>query len=171
MRASCTRHTSIRSTRSQTALSAIGSASIVNPGFTPVPSTATLAFLAASSIRLATSRFAFRGYAASSVVVTTGTRCLITSSNSGSTPLSEELVHSTATSGFDALIVFPISTPTFTRSLRVAPMMTPTSCPIFFESMSMAPTMRNPLRPAICLATAAPIGPRPTWRTRIMMRL
>ena len=35
-----------RSTRSHTAVSAIGSASIAKPGFTPVPSTATFAFFA-----------------------------------------------------------------------------------------------------------------------------
>ena len=38
--------TLMRSTRSQTAVSAIGSASIAKPGLTPVPSTATFAFFA-----------------------------------------------------------------------------------------------------------------------------
>ena len=38
--------------------------------------------------------------------------------------------------------------------------------------MSTAPTIWNPLRAAICRATAAPIGPSPTSITRIvMMRL
>ena len=45
MRASCTRLTTMRSTRSQTAVSAIGSASIAKPGLTPVPSTADLRLL------------------------------------------------------------------------------------------------------------------------------
>ena len=38
------------STRSQTPVSVIGSASITNPGLTPVPSTATFAFFASSWI-------------------------------------------------------------------------------------------------------------------------
>ena len=46
MRASWTRSTRIASTRSQTPVSMIGSASITKPGFTPVPSTATLYFFA-----------------------------------------------------------------------------------------------------------------------------
>src|SRR6266705_931437 len=46
MRASWTRLTMTRSTRSQTAVSAIGSASIANPGLTPVLSSATFAFFA-----------------------------------------------------------------------------------------------------------------------------
>ena len=95
----------MRSTRSHTADRAIGSASIVNPGLTPVPSTATFAFLAAASIRDASRRLRGAGYAASSVVVTMGTRRFSTSSNCGRTALSDELVQSTATSGVTALMV------------------------------------------------------------------
>src|SRR5215216_953922 len=104
----------MRSTRSHTADKAIGSASIVNPGLTPVPSTATFAFTAAASIRLATARLARAGYAASSVVVTVGTRSLSTSSNWFTTALSDELVQSTATSGLVALIVREIESVTVT---------------------------------------------------------
>ena len=46
------------------------------------------------------------GYASSSVVDTIGTLSFSTVSNCGSTFFSDELVHSTATSGFDALIAF-----------------------------------------------------------------
>ena len=129
MRASCTRCTSMRSTRSHTAVSAIGSASIVNPGLTPVPSTATLAF--ARPRRAASPAGGSRGagYAASSVVVTIGTRRLSTSSNCGSTRLSDELVQSTATSGLAALIVLPMSAVTFTRSRRPSSMTSPASLP------------------------------------------
>ncbi len=46
IRASWTRSMRSASTRSQTPVSVIGSASITNPGLTPVPSTATFAFFA-----------------------------------------------------------------------------------------------------------------------------
>ena len=138
-----------------------------------MPSTATLAFFAASSMRFGHVRDSPSvGYAASSVVVTTGTRCLSTSSNSGSTPLSDELVHSTATSGFDALIVLPMSTPTFTRSLRVAVDDDADVLPDLQRiDVHGADDAKASCDAAICLATAAPIGPRPTWRTRIMQGL
>ena len=73
-RASCMRCTSIRSTRSQTAVNAIGSASMTNPGFTPVPRTVTFARRAAWSRRLTRRAFRRTAYAACSVVVTIGTR-------------------------------------------------------------------------------------------------
>src|SRR5688572_30577232 len=158
----------MRSTRSQTADKAIGSASIVNPGFTPVPSTATLAFFAAASSRAASRRLRGAGYAASSVVVTIGTRRLRISSNCGSTIFSDELVQTTATSGLVALIVRPVSSVTRTRSFRPASITSPRSRPTFCESTSTAPTILNPLRDAICRATSAPIGPNPTCITRIM---
>ena len=47
-RASWMRSTRMLSTRSHTPVSVIGSASIVKPGLTPVPSTATFAFFAIS---------------------------------------------------------------------------------------------------------------------------
>ena len=50
MRASWTRLTLMAVTSWHTPVRVIGSASIVKPGFTPVPTTATLAFLAAASI-------------------------------------------------------------------------------------------------------------------------
>ena len=65
---------SIMSTRSHAAVNAIGSASIANPGLTPVPRTATPARCAAWSSRCARRRLPGAGYAASSVVVTMGTR-------------------------------------------------------------------------------------------------
>ena len=80
-----------------------------SPGLTPVPSTATFAFRAASSSRFASRRLRGAGYATSSVVVTIGTRRFSTSSNCGMTSLSDELVQSTATSGLVALIVLPMS--------------------------------------------------------------
>ncbi len=46
------------------------------------------------------------GYASSSVVDTIGTLSFSTASNCGSTFFSDELVQSTATSGFEALIAF-----------------------------------------------------------------
>jgi len=55
------RSTRTDSTRSQIAVSAMGSASIAKPGLTPVPTTATFAFLAAASIRRARGRFENQG--------------------------------------------------------------------------------------------------------------
>ena len=72
MRASWMRSTRIASTRSQTPVSVIGSASIAKPGFTPVPSTATFAFFASASMARACRRLRAAGYASSSVVETIG---------------------------------------------------------------------------------------------------
>jgi hypothetical protein len=47
----------MESTRSHTPVSMIGKASMTNPGLTPVPTTATLAFLAKASICFASLRF------------------------------------------------------------------------------------------------------------------
>ena len=165
MRASWTRSTSIARTDSHTPVSAIGSASIVKPGLTPVPSTATRARRASASIFRATAACAFTGYASSSVVETIGTFCFRTASNSGTTFLIEELVHSTATSGLTAFSVFVMSAVTGTRSFLPTPQTSPTSRPIFAGSMSTAPTSVKPFRAASCLTTPAPMGPRPMLTT------
>src|SRR5688572_5657789 len=109
------------------------------------------------------------GNASSSVVETIGTFSLRTSSNCGTTFFSDELVHSTATSGFVALIAFFKSPAIFTPSFRPTPVTSPRSRPIFAGSMSTAPTIFRPLRAATCRTTAAPIGPRPTCNTLIGM--
>ena len=118
MRASCTRSTSIALTLSQTPVSMIGSASITKPGLTPVPRTATRPRLASASIFFAAAALLLTGYASSSVVDTIGTFSFSTASNSGTTFFRDELVHSTATSGFVALIVRVMSSVTFTLSRR-----------------------------------------------------
>ena len=109
------------STLAQTPVSVIGSASIVKPGLTPVPSTATFAFRAALSMRAASALCEYAGYASSSVVETIGTLSFRTSSICGQTFSSDELVHSTTTSGFAALIVLRASADTLTpKPLRQA---------------------------------------------------
>ena len=98
------------STRSQTPVSVIGSASIAKPGLTPVPSTATFAFFASCvNLRARSACCAWSGYASSSVVETIGTFSFRIASICGSTFFSDELVHSTTTSGFAALIAFVAS--------------------------------------------------------------
>ena len=79
------------STRSQTAVSAMGNASIANPGLTPVPSTATLAF-SRTLVESASPATGWQcaGYASSSVVDTIGTRCFSSSSICGITFLSDD---------------------------------------------------------------------------------
>ena len=69
-----------------------------------MPTTATLAFLASASIFFASARFLPTGYDSSSVVDTIATFFLSTASICGITFLSDELVHSTATSGLPLLI-------------------------------------------------------------------
>ena len=116
-RASWIRLTVMAWTSSQTPVSVIGSASIVKPGFTPVPSTATFAFFAAASMIFARRFCEYAGYASSSVVETIGTRSLSTPSICGQTFFNDELVHSTTTSGLVALIAARASGDTFTRSV------------------------------------------------------
>ena len=130
------RSISMAVTLSHTPVSAIGSASITKPGFTPVPSTATRARLASASIRFAAAALLFTGYASSSVVETIGTLSLSTASNSGSTFFRDELVHNTATSGFVDLIVRVRSAVTFTRRFRPTPQTRPRSWPTFAGSIS-----------------------------------
>ena len=83
-----------RSTRSQTAVSTIGSASIAKPGLTPVASTATFAFFAQ---RMNLPRLpgcaCSRDNDSSSVVETIGVFALRIVSICGSTLLIDELVH------------------------------------------------------------------------------
>ncbi len=149
------------STRSQTPVSMMGSASMAKPGLTPVPSTATRARLASASIFFAAAALLFTGYASSSVVETIGTLSFSTASNSGTTFFSDELVHSTATCGRVALIVRVMSSPTFTFSRRPRPQTSPRSCPALLGSTSTAPTIVKPRRVATWRTTAAPMGPRP----------
>ena len=101
------------STRSHTPVSMIGSASIVKPGLTPVPSTATLARLASASIFFASVLFFPTGYDNSSVVLTIGILALRMVSICGITLVSDELVHSTTTSG-----LFVLSAPTASLVMR-----------------------------------------------------
>ena len=134
-----------------------------------MPSTATLAFFAAASSRVASRRLRGAGYAASSVVVTIGTRRLRISSNCGSTTFSDELVQSTATSGLVALIVRPsiVGDP----HAQLSPSLDHVADDRVRPSADRRPphpTILNPLRDAICRATSAPIGPSPTCITRIM---
>ncbi len=89
---------------------------MANPGLTPVPRTATFAFFAMASIFLANARFLPTGYDNSSVVDTMATFLDSTSSICGITFLSEELVHSTATSGLPLLIAPAASLVTRTLS-------------------------------------------------------
>jgi hypothetical protein len=89
---------------------------------------------------------AFVGYASSSVVDTIGTFSFTIDSICGSTFFSDELVHSTATSGFDALIALRASSDTLTLSARPTPATSPRSRPTFAGSMSTAPTILKPLR-------------------------
>ena len=110
------------STRSQMPVSVIGSASMAKPGLTPVPSTATFAFLASASIFFASARFLPTGYDSSSVVETIATFLLSTCSICGITFLSDELVHSTTTSGLPALIAPTASLVTRMRSFLSRPM-------------------------------------------------
>jgi len=149
------------STRSHTPVSVIGSASIVKPGLTPVPSTATFAFFAISWMARAYLTLRPVGYASSSVVDTMGTFSLRISSICGSTFLSDDRVHSTTTSGLVALMVFFASFDTLTRRERPTPATWPRSRPTFAGSMSTAPTILKPRRSATCFTTAAPIGPSP----------
>ena len=128
-RASWMRSTRMLSTRSHTPVSVIGSASIVKPGLTPVPSTATFAFFAIAWMARAYFMLAPVGYASSSVVDTIGTFSLRISSICGSTFLSDESVQSTTTSGLVALIVFFASSDTLTRSARPTPATSPEIAP------------------------------------------
>ena len=113
----------MRSTRSQTPVSAIGSASIAKPGLTPVPSTATFAFFASCVDLLRACRMCVSpGYASSSVVDTIGSLRFRISSICGITLFSDERVQCTTTSGLAALIALPqIVALTFTRSWRAEP--------------------------------------------------
>ena len=135
-----------------------------------MPSTATLALRAASSSRFARPRFAGAGYAASSVVVTIGTRCLSTSSNCGITRLSDELVHSTATSGLRRLdrladVVGDLHAQPASELHDVAGVL----AHLQRIDVDGADDLKS-FAPASCRATAAPIGPRPTSTTRIAIR-
>ena len=114
MRASWMRSTRTASTRSQIAVSVIGSASIAKPGLTPVPTTATFAFLAAASIFRASARFESHGYESSSVVETIGSLSLRTLSSCGHSFLRLELVQSTAACGFALRIAAETSAATLT---------------------------------------------------------
>ena len=89
----------IRSTRSQTPVRVTGSASITNPGFTPVPRIATLARFAAVSMDAARRRWLYQGYASSSVLDTIGFFARRIVSICGATPFSVELVQRRTTSG------------------------------------------------------------------------
>ena len=129
------------STRSQMPVSVIGSASIAKPGLTPVPTTATLAFLASASIFFASARFLPTGYDSSSVVETIATFFLRTASICGITLLSDELVHSTATSGLPLLIAPAASLVMRTFSFLSRPITSPRSRPILARSISTAPTI------------------------------
>src|SRR5689334_20132003 len=100
MRASCTRFTTILSTRSHAAVRAIGNASIAYPGLTPVPTTATRLRFAQTSIRVARRRVRRVGYDSSSVVETMAVFDRRIVSIWGITATRDELVHSTATCGF-----------------------------------------------------------------------
>ena len=64
----------------------------------------------------------------------------------GMTFFSDELVHSTTTSGFAALIAFFASSETLTFSWRPRPATSPRSRPTLAGSMSTAPTILKPLR-------------------------
>ena len=70
---------------------------MAKPGLTPVPSTATRAFFAQPSIWRPCLACVRPGYASSSVVDTMAVFDLRMVSICGSTRVSEELVHSTAT--------------------------------------------------------------------------
>jgi hypothetical protein len=129
-------------------VSVIGSASIAKPGLTPVPTTATLAFLARASIFLASVRFLPTGYDSSSVVETIATFFLSTASICGITFFSEELVQSTATSGLPLLMAPAASLVTRTRSFLSSPITCPRSRPILAWSISTAPTIWKPFRDA-----------------------
>ena len=101
------------------------------------------------------------GYDSSSVVLTIGIRALRTVSICGITFLSDELVHSTTTSGLLALERAGASLVTRTFSFLpeaddVAEILTE------LRRIDIdPPAILNPLRDAIWRATAAPIGPRP----------
>ena len=60
---------------------------MTNPGFTPVPSTATFARFAAASMAAASRRWLYQGYASSSVVETMGFFALRIVSICGATAL------------------------------------------------------------------------------------
>src|SRR5688500_1459568 len=107
------------------------------------------------------------GYASSSVVETIGTFIFTIDSICGSTRFSDEFVHNTATSGLLALIAFFASSMTLTFSRRPTLQTSPRSLPVFAGSMSTAPTILKPLRLATWRTTAAPMGPRPKWITRM----
>ena len=151
----------MRSTLAQTAVSAIGSASIAKPGLTPVPSTATFAFFAQASICRACRTCVYPGYASSSVVVTMAVFDLRMVSICGITFLIDELVHSTTMCGFAAFNAVRASPDTLTLSRFGKPTTSPRSRPTLAGSMSIPPTILNPGRVATCLTMAAPIGPSP----------
>src|SRR5438552_10020981 len=94
------RLTLMRSTRWHAAVNAIGSESITKPGLTPVPSTATLAFLAHLSIFAACRMLVYVGYASSSDVDTTAAFAFRIASSCGTTAFIDESVQRTTTSGF-----------------------------------------------------------------------
>ncbi len=167
MRASWTRSTRTESTRSQMPVSAIGRASIANPGLTPVPATATFAFFAAASIFRASARFENHGYASSSVVDTIGTRRFSTAATCGQTFRSAELVQSTATCGFVLRSAASTSPVTFRPAFFLKPATSPRSFPAFAGSTSTAATILKFFRAASWRATAAPIGPSPMIMTLV----
>ena len=171
MRASWMRLIVIRSTRSQTPVRVTGSASITNPGFTPVPRIATLARFAAVSMDAARRRWLYQGYASSSVLDTIGFFARRIVSICGATPFSVELVHRRTTSGPVALSAARRSGSTLTRSFRSRPTISPRSRPALARSTSTAPTILSPRRAATCRTMPAPIGPSPTCKTRTGMTI
>src|SRR5215471_1170827 len=145
----------------------MGSASITNPGLTPVPSTATFAFVASLSIFAACRTFVYTGYASSSVVETIGTLAFRIASSCGITAFIDELVHRTTTCGF-MFLSRDASGSTRTPIRPLSPATSPTSRPAFAGSLSMPPTILKPGRCAICCTIADPIGPRPKCTTRML---
>src|SRR6202162_3598769 len=78
------------------------------------------------------------------------------------------IVQGTTMSGLAAFSVFAALS--WTRRPRRLPKPTtsPRSRPTFAASMSIAPTILKPGLPATCLTMAAPIGPRPKCKPRIL---
>src|SRR5207302_8361115 len=109
----------------------------------------------------------YPGYDSSSVVETIGFLALRIVSIWGITFLIDELVQRTTTSALVDLRALAASLDTLTSSRLFNPTTSPRSRPILAGSISTPPTILKPGRTATCLTMAAPIGPRPKWRTRM----
>ena len=145
-RPGCDRRRS-RSTRSQTPVSVIGSASITKPGLTPVPSTATLRLLRQ---RVDLLRRAAGAPSPGTPAPRSSRRsapCASAPPRSAATTFaSDELVQSTATSGLVALIAASTSSDHLDPQLASELGDSPRSRPTLAGSMSTAPTIFSPLR-------------------------